>query len=57
MKSKSKPLTLDEAPEMLAAILDPVWSKFSPEEKAARLRKVKRFVSTVNVKERSPIPQ
>ena len=53
MKRKEKPLTLDEAVEKLAAILEPVWSKFSPEEKAERLRKTKQFISSVKRKERA----
>ena len=33
MKRKEKPMTMDEAVEKLAALLEPVWSKFTPEEK------------------------
>jgi|GEM_PF-1706612 len=53
MKRKEKPLTMDEAVAKLAALLEPVWSKFSPEEKAERLRKTKQFISSVKRKERA----
>jgi hypothetical protein len=53
MKRKEKPLSMDEAVEKLAALLEPVWSKFTPEEKVERLRKTKQFISSVKRKERA----
>ncbi len=53
MKRKEKPLTMDEAVEKLAALLEPVWSKFTPEEKAERLRKAKQFISSMKRKKRA----
>ena len=53
MKRKEKPLTMDEAVEKVVAILEPVWSKFTPEEKTERLRKTKKFISSVKRKERA----
>jgi hypothetical protein len=55
MKRKEKPLTMDESVEKLAALLQPVWSKFTPEEKAERLRKTKKFISSVKRKERAKV--
>jgi hypothetical protein len=53
MKRKEKQMTMDEAIKKLAVLLDPVWSKFTPEEKAERLRKTKHFISSVKRKERA----
>jgi hypothetical protein len=53
MKRKEKPLTMDEAVEQLAALLEPVWSKFTPEEKAERLRKTGQFIASVKRKARA----
>lgn len=53
MKRKEKTSTMDEAVEKLAAIMEPVWSKFSPEEKARRLRNCRKFISSVKRKERA----
>ncbi len=55
MKRKEKPLTMDEAVEKLAALLEPVWSKFTPVEKAERLRRTKKFISSVKRKERAKV--
>jgi len=53
MKRKEKPLSMDEAVEKLAALLEPVWSKFTPQEKTERLRRTKQFISSVKRKERA----
>jgi hypothetical protein len=51
MKRKEKTLAMDEAVETLAAIMDPVLSKFSPQEKAERLQECQQFISSVKKKE------
>jgi hypothetical protein len=53
MKRKEKPLSMDEAVEKLVALLEPVWSKFTPQEKTERLRRTKQFISSVKRKERA----
>jgi hypothetical protein len=53
MKRKEKSPTMNEAVEKLAALLEPVWSKFTPEEKAERLRKTKQFIASVKRRARA----
>lgn len=54
MKRKRKPLTEDEAVEKLAAIMEPVWSKFTTEEKAERLHNFDKFISSLKKKRAKP---
>jgi len=53
MKRKDKPLTMDEAVKMLAALTENTWSKFSPQEQAQRLRNCREFIASLKKKERA----
>jgi hypothetical protein len=50
MKRKDKSLTMDEAVEKLAAIMEPVWSRMSTEEKQERLRNFGKVISSLKKK-------
>jgi hypothetical protein len=53
MKRKPKPLTEEEAVDKLVAIMEPVWSKMSTEEKQERLRNFEKLISSLKKKRRA----